>query len=234
VAAGALGEQPADVSIGQPGARKRGGGLRGLGRGKGWFGRWRWVEHLGKLERQDVAQLGRIETGIGPGLPVALAVGAEGGIAGAARVGNGVAAGAGRVEGLVMERNPVGVGVRCRLDALADLDIGSQGLGAGNDRDRMAQVAFQAHCLAGGGDVLAIVAAETAGRIVVTDVIGMRGPIVFLVEELGLRVISAQCFNRIADGDRILGPEIRVELLVVGRNAGDGQVGVLHAGIVAV
>ena len=90
MAHGTFFEQRGDVGVGQfacrladsgPGWRRRGGG----------------VQHLGQLALQNLAQLGSVKAGIRPRAAVAFAVGAEGGVAGTARVGDCMAAGAGFV-----------------------------------------------------------------------------------------------------------------------------------------
>ena len=60
--------------------------------------------------------------------------------------------------------------MRIGLRAPADLDFRDKVLGTRNHRNRMAQVAFETDGLLAGVQMLAIVAAEAARRIDVTDI----------------------------------------------------------------
>ena len=66
------------------------------------------------------------------------------------------------VKGLVVQADPVGVAVRIRLRAAADFDFGDKILLIGNDRDRVADITFEADGFIVGIQMLAIVTPEAA------------------------------------------------------------------------
>ena len=105
------------------------------------------------------------------------AVGAKRGIIGATRVAGGVAVTTGLVEHLVVHGDPVGVEMGLWLRAARDFNISHKFRGSGNDGDGVAKVAFQADGLLRSIHMLAIMAAETAGEIHMTDVVGMGIPV---------------------------------------------------------
>ncbi len=77
----------------------------------------------------------------------------------------------------LMQADPVRIRMRLRFRATADLDICHKIIWAGYHRDRVAQVAFQADGFLVGIHVFAIMAAEAARRVLMSDVIGMRSPV---------------------------------------------------------
>ena len=110
---------------------------------------------------------------------------AEGGIGSTSRVLHGMAIGAGGIYGTIVQADPVGVQVHIWFRSAADLDAGDKILLSGYNGNGMAQVAFQADRLLLGIQVFPIMAAETTWRVDMTKITGMRGPIDFLVIEIG-------------------------------------------------
>ena len=191
------------------------GGSRG-GRGR------QLVDDLGP-------EFGCIKTGMHPGCAVAGAVGAERSVAHSARICSRVAVGAGRIESLMMERNPVGIGMILRLRAGADLDVGDKFIRLG-DYNRMAEVALQADSPFLGIEVLPAVAPEAAGCVFMTDVIGVRGPVRFLlrVDALGKGVL--ELIDSLRDLGLIGLVILRVIFLVILIQEGKGIQGGLYPG----
>ena len=89
--------------------------------------------------------------------------------------------------------------MRLGLGAAADLNSRRKVLCGGDDRDRMANIAFQAYGFLVGIQMLTIMAAETASRINMTDVIRMGIPIDFLLHENGICVNGLQFLNSVSN-----------------------------------
>ena len=121
---------------------------------------------------------------------------AEGGVGGSASIRGGVAVTAGGIKCIVVKTNPVGIQMQLGFWTVTDLDLRDEILGCSQHRDGVAQVTFHADGLLQGVQVFTIMTAEAAGEINVADIIGIGGPIHFLVNEYRLVIYALQfCYR---------------------------------------
>jgi len=111
------------------------------------------------------------------------AIGTEGLVGYTTRICRSVASFASLVKRRPMQSNPVCVFMAVGLNTLGNLNFGHQLGCASFHRDGVAQVALQPDCLVGGRQVLAVMAAETARRFQMRQVIRLHSPVSFLVNE---------------------------------------------------
>ena len=89
--------------------------------------------------------------------------------------------GAFRIIDLMMKVDPVRILVRFWLWSSANLQPGNEIVRPGYIGNRVANVALQADSFLLGIHMFAIVTSETARRVLMTDVVGMRGPVRILL-----------------------------------------------------
>src|SRR5450759_4839870 len=97
-----------------------------------------------------------------------------------------MAVGTGCIDGAIMQTDPFCIKLCIGFRPSTYLNIGDKILRGGYHRDGMAEVAFQADGLILGIQVFPIMTSETTRRVDVTKVVGMSGPIDFLVDENSL------------------------------------------------
>ena len=152
-----------------------------------WCGILVWLWCSGWLRER-----GRIESGKFPFCTVTRAVGTEGRIVRAARVARIVTLLARRVKFVPVFEQPGGCFVRIGLRAFGQCDRRGGLIGLvwpRHDGQTVTEIAFEANrLLFVGGEMFAIVTAETAGPIFVTDVVRMGRPIYNLIRIVKCRI----------------------------------------------
>ena len=132
-----------------------------------------------------------------------------------------MAIGAGCIEYVSVKRYPIGTEVAFRFRSSADFDLYDKICWTGHNWYGVAKVAFQANSLIKCVEMVAVVAAETAGGIPMTKIVNMAIPIGFLFREYRLVVIVLQLGNGLLDECAILIEECRVVGFIVIQEAGD-------------
>ncbi|KAA0271032.1 MAG: hypothetical protein EDM79_13805 [Chloroflexi bacterium] len=146
---------------------------------------------------------------------VAAAVGAKTAVISAARIANVVTLGAGLIELVTMAGQPVGIPVRVWLVGFVNADERSLlRFIIHNFRNGVADVTFQAHGLACGRGVLAIMAAEAAGKLFVSHVVGMGLPADPHIGKYCDRKNFLKGSHRLLDRFLMLGIKIRIVFLI--------------------
>ena len=119
-------------------------------------------------------------------------VGAERGVAHSTGVLHSMAIGAGWIKNQVVDRDPISVEVAFRLWTGADLDLGQEITLFLDHGNRVAEVAFQSDGLFFWIEMLAVVAAQTTRRVLMADIIRVRGPIRLLLRVNAVLIGSFQ------------------------------------------